>query len=327
MSAMIPALIFAFANHRAGIMAQQPTSVPDAVILLGGQDKVDVTGVFKAVNKIIAPHRFEQFENDLLAFRAAQGTCYFVQKTFPPYAKLRFRKHALGLYLKYGLGQPFPYSELAPQEFKPFADAIWRHRPDVVPNEQTKISFQLLLRSTGFASGRPQSIEFGPGVQFTDLTFNTLKQSPADVLTSRDQIIKRRAELSEPDQGMLFRPLVDMPTSVELSMSKDAIERFREYYDSQVGSIDQKVDDAMTDPTWRGTKARRKSRSMRDLKTDSPVDFQTFLTLSQDLAKEAGTPLSPDEVASLQESNLTSQYELNIVLFAGTKRLTMVLPM
>ena len=118
-----------------------------------------------------------------------------------------------------------------------------------------------------------------------------------------------------------------MPTSVELSMSKDAIERFREYYDSQVGSIDQKVDDAMTDPTWRGTKARRKSRSMRDLKTDSPVDFQTFLTLSQDLAKEAGTPLSPDEVASLQESNLTSQYELNIVLFAGTKRLTMVLPM
>ncbi len=119
---------------------------------------------------------------------------------------------------------------------------------------------------------------------------------------------------------MQVRSILELPLPQETNLAKLALDQFQIYYDNEVNKLDSKIDETLPDATWANTKLRRKATTMRQLKEKSPKEYDSLVSLCQQFAREAGSPLTDDDTASIEQSPLSNQYIVNIVVFAGGKR-------
>lgn len=109
---LLPAFV-ALNLAKVGSGQGQLRPAPTAVILSGVGDN----GVFKhlidASDKVTVLRTFQKFENDLLCSKQGDNSYIFVKKSFPAYARLRFRRHALDLLVKKRIWQRIQLSRIS----------------------------------------------------------------------------------------------------------------------------------------------------------------------------------------------------------------------
>jgi hypothetical protein len=326
MITLTPALILTLLSPQAGVQGVPFKAVPSGVILSGVNDNGPLVALMAAAEKVKSLRHFEKFDNDLLCSKQGEMAFVFVRKTYPAYQKLRFRKHVLDLLVRVGVNKPFDYQELATPEFEPFIRAMWRNTPQIVPRPNTKLTFLVTLQTGTIIGSNSLRFNFAPSVRLSEDAVATLRNSPADVLKSKNDIAERLKTLTSLDVQSQYKLLIDSPVNHEVNLVKEALENFRMYYDQENSVLDSKVETILSDPIWADTKARRKIRDMRELKEKLPSAFKLMLNIRKEELSYVDQVPSNEETLALQEAPLTHQYMIEIIGIADGKKFDINLP-
>ena len=328
MIGLTPALAFSLLFHdaRGQQIIQNVTRMPSGVVLTGKGDSTTFAGLPEASKKVKSLFKFEPTTDDMLCCKTGENSFVFVRKNYPPYKRLRFRKHVIELLKRVGYNKPFQYQELASPEFEEYAKPIWRDTPELVPNPSTKVAFQVRLQSSTTVGGEPMDFVFGPGIKSPVETIQALLASQADVLTNRNDILERVKSMPPTDTQGQYTVTIDSPVSSQLSSVRSALEQFRVYYEEENSALSGKAETVLTDPIWNDTKARRKIRDMRELKEKLPKAFNFILGIRIEELSYLNLAPSQEETLALSEAPLNHQYQVTLTVFGGGKGHKLNLP-
>lgn len=301
--------------------------MPTGVVLTGSGDDRSFAAFPEATKKINSLFHFETFKDDLLCSKTGNNAFIFVKKNYPPYKRLRFRKHVFNLLQRVGYGKPFKYQELATPEFEPYVQTIWRNTPQIVPNANTNVAFIVMLQTSTTVKGEVMPFNFGPPLKLSDPVKDALAAAPADILKERDQINKRILAIQPLDNQGQYTIMKDPPVEAGLKLVRQAIENFSGYYEQENSELNNKVDALLTDPMWNDTKARRKIKDMRELKAKIPAAFNLILNIRKEEMSYYGQVPTDEETLALGEASLTHQYVLQLLVSADGKQVAVNLPL
>ena len=301
--------------------------MPSAVILSGVADNGNYPALLKVAAKVKTLRHFEKFEDDLLCAKQGDNAFVFVKKTFPSYKALRFRNHVMNLLLRTGYGRPFEYQELANSEFEPYVRSIWRNNPKILPSPTTQIAFLVTLQSSTSIGGSPMTFNFAPSINLSDQAKRALAGAPATLLTSRADWEDRIKTLGAIDTHAQYRSWIATPVQQEISLTRDALEQFRIYYDQETTDLDTRVEKMLSDPIWNDTKLRRKAKDMRTLEETAPREFASVLATRRDYLLATGETQSADQMLSLREAPLNHQFMLELLGVVDGRTFDISLPL
>jgi hypothetical protein len=285
-------------------------ALPPTVILRSAGEQFLMIDLLNFGEKVKAIRTWQESDKNFLCFRPSDSTYLFVTKNYPAFQKLRFRRHVVGLFEKYGLAKAFTWQEVS-RDFKNESEAIWRNDLTYVPRDTTKFKFQLMLTTSTTVNGRPREASFAPSQKAPELT-EELKASPGFILTKREDMTNRAKAIDFGKPEPSFYVPLQTTVAQETNVVKDALEQFRGFYDEQVNLLDAKVEALLTDPKFDGLKARRKCRTMTDLKQQAPREYKGVKSLMSGSAED-GDLLTEQELASLELAPLNHQYMLIMV--------------
>lgn len=300
--------------------------VPSGVILSGIGQNGAFLPLIKTANKVKSLRHFEKFEDDILCSKVGENSFIFVKKSYPSYQQLRFRKHVLGFLTKNGLNKPFEYQSLATPEFEKFLNSARRNNLQIVPRATTKLVFNLKLRSTALVNGAPLSFDFSHGQKLSSQVTDELLSSPADVLTSRQDIEDRARGLADLDKVAQYQIMGEVPVSSEVNMVRSALEQFGVYYEQENAIVDSQVERILGDASWNDIKTRRSVKNMEELKSKLPDAYRIIFSIRKDDLAMVDKVATNEETAALERAPLSHQFTVTIVGMANGKQFKLKLP-
>jgi hypothetical protein len=325
MSFLIPALVTLLSN--SGTHTQQSGGLPPIVVLGGQKYKTNYAVLLKNIDKVKRQPHFEVLEDSLLCGRQNNATIILVEKSYPPYQKLRFRKHIISLFAKYGVNKPFAYNELATPEFEPNANPMWLQSPGAMPNQQTKVTFSALLTTSLNTKGKMYSSTFAPLLKLDQKTKDSLTNAPCTFLSSPQEISEYAKSLVMADRHAMYHLPIDVPASTEVNMVRDALEAFGRYNEDEVAKLNEAAEAMLSDPIWETTKQRRKTKNMRDLRASIPEDADFIVNRYKGHLADSGQTVSSEELSDLDGASLSHQYQFSLVFCVNGKFASVALQM
>lgn len=326
MTGLTLALVLTLLQTNAEVPDQALQAMPSGVILTGTGDNGSYAPFLAPTQKIKSLRHFEKFDDDLLVSKLSEGAFVFIKKNYPPYKQLRFRKHVLDLFSSVGYNNAFSYQELVTPEFEIYLNTIWRNTPQIVPDPNTKLAFVVTLQSSAIINGEAIHFNFAPRVKISDLTRDALFAMPAKLLTDKSEISERLKSLIAIDKKCQYSFMKDPPVSSSIALVRDALESFKIYYENENSKLNSKVDNLLTAQIWDDTKARRKTKDMRELKDKIPAAFNMILGIRKEELSYGGLVPSTEDTLTLSEAPLSHQYMLEIQVVANGKQFDINLP-